>query len=83
MIGNGLTSGVLSDEQAMRWAEILREHTDIGEKVLFFAASQAHALMLVKAINTVFDDPGESPRYAEAVIARIDTEYLHAITPRS
>ncbi|MDD4441201.1 MAG: DEAD/DEAH box helicase family protein [Kiritimatiellae bacterium] len=67
-----LNKRVLSDEQAMRWAEILREHTDIGEKVLFFAASQAHALMLVKAINTVFDDPGESPRYAEAVISEND-----------
>lgn len=64
-----LNRRVLSEEQAQRWAEIIREKTEYGEKVLLFAASQAHSLMLVRALNKVFNDPGESPRYAEAIIS--------------
>src|ERR1039458_4402293 len=67
-----LNKRVLSEEQAKRWAETVRERTQYGEKVLFFAASQAHALMLVKALNDVFKDKGESPRYAEAIISEND-----------
>ncbi|WP_295448803.1 DEAD/DEAH box helicase family protein [uncultured Thiodictyon sp.] len=67
-----LNKRILSDEQAKRWAEILRQETDYGEKVLLFAASQAHSLMLVKAINAVFNSTDDSPRYAEAVISDND-----------
>ena len=67
-----LNKRILSEEQANRWAEILRMETEYGEKVLLFAASQAHSLMLVKAINAAFNDSGESPRYAEAVISDND-----------
>lgn len=67
-----LNKRILSEEQAKRWAEIIREKTEYGEKVLLFAASQAHALMLVKELNTAFNDKGENPRYAEAIIAEND-----------
>ncbi len=67
-----LNHRILSEEQAKRWAEIIREKTEYGEKVLLFAASQAHALMLVKELNTAFNDKGESPRYAEAIISEND-----------
>ena len=67
-----LNKRVLSEEQAKRWAEIIREKTEYGEKVLLFAASQAHAMMLVKELNTAFNDQGESPRYAEAIISEND-----------
>ena len=67
-----LNKRILSEEQANRWAEILRKETDYGEKVLLFAASQAHSLMLVKAINAVFNSTDDSPRYAEAVISDND-----------
>lgn len=67
-----LNKRILSEEQANRWAEILRKETDYGEKVLLFAASQAHSLMLVKAINAVFNSTEDSPRYAEAVISDND-----------
>lgn len=67
-----LNKRILSEEQAKRWAEIVREKTEYGEKVLFFAASQAHAMMLVKELNTTFNDKGESPRYAEAIISEND-----------
>jgi type I site-specific restriction endonuclease len=67
-----LNTRILSEEQAKRWAETVRERTEYGEKVLFFAASQAHALMLVKALNDAFNDKGESPRYAEAIISEND-----------
>ena len=67
-----LNKRILSDEQASRWAEIIRKETEYGEKVLLFAASQAHCLMLVKAINEAFNDPGQSPRYAEAIISAND-----------
>lgn len=64
-----LNKRILSDEQANRWAEILRKETEYGEKIILFAASQAHSLMLVKAINKAFNDSGQSPRYAEAIIS--------------
>jgi|CXWL01.1.fsa_nt_gi type I site-specific restriction endonuclease len=67
-----LNKRILSEEQAKRWAEIIREKTEYGEKVLLFAASQAHALILVKELNTAFNDKGESPRYAEAIISEND-----------
>lgn len=67
-----LNKRILSEEQAKRWAEIIREKTEYGEKVLLFAASQAHAMMLVKELNTAFNDKGESPRYAEAIISEND-----------
>jgi type I site-specific restriction endonuclease len=67
-----LNKRILSEEQAKRWAEIIRKQTEYGEKVLFFAASQAHALMMVKELNTAFNDQGESPRYAEAIISEND-----------
>ncbi len=67
-----LNHRILSEAQAKRWAEIIREKTEYGEKVLLFAASQAHALMLVKELNTAFNDKGESPRYAEAIISEND-----------
>lgn len=67
-----LNKRILSEEQAKRWAEIIRAKTEYGEKVLLFAASQAHAMMLVKELNTVFNDKGESPRYAEAIISEND-----------
>lgn len=67
-----LNKRILSDEQAKRWAEIIRKETEYGEKVLLFAASQAHCLMLVKAINAAFNDSSQSPRYAEAIISEND-----------
>ena len=67
-----LNKRILSDEQANRWAEIIRKETEYGEKVLLFAASQAQCLMLVKAINAAFNDSGQSPRYAEAIISEND-----------
>ena len=67
-----LNKRILSDEQAKRWAEIVRKETDYGEKLLLFAASQAHCLMLVKAINAVFNDTGQRPSYAEAIISEND-----------
>jgi type I site-specific restriction endonuclease len=67
-----LNKRILSEEQAKRWAEIIRQQTEYGEKVLLFAASQAHALMLVKEINAAFNYDGESPRYAEAIISEND-----------
>lgn len=67
-----LNKRVLSEEQAKRWAEIIREKTEYGEKVLLFAASQGHAMMLVTEVNAAFNDKGESPRYAEAIISEND-----------
>jgi len=67
-----LNKRVLSEEQAKRWAEIIRAKTEYGEKVLLFAASQEHAMMLVKEVNAAFNDKGESPRYSEAIISEND-----------
>lgn len=67
-----LNKRILSEEQMKRWAEILLERTEYGEKILLFAASQGHAQRLVTAINAAFNDKGESPRYAEAIISETD-----------
>ncbi len=68
-----LNKKILSEEQAKRWAEEVRKHTDYGEKVIVFAASQAHCLMLVQEFNKAFNDQNtDSPRYAEAIISEND-----------
>ncbi len=68
-----LNKRILSEEQARRWAEELNAKTEYGEKVIVFAASQAHAQMLVKEINATFkDQTKEGYRYAEAVISEND-----------
>ncbi len=68
-----LNKRILSEEQARRWAEEIRTNTGYGEKVLVFAASQAHALMLTTELNKVFNSrDGISPRYAEPVISEND-----------
>lgn len=68
-----LNKRILSEEQARRWAEEIRTNTAYGEKVIVFAASQAHALMLTTELNTVFNSrDGVSPRYAEPVISEND-----------
>lgn len=68
-----LNKRILSEDQARRWAEEVRTNTGYGEKVILFAASQAHALMLVDELNKVFNSrDGISPRYAEAVISEND-----------
>lgn len=68
-----LNKRILSDEQARRWAEEIHSNTSYGEKVIVFAASQAHALMLTDELNKVFNSrEGLSPRYAEPVIAEND-----------
>lgn len=68
-----LNKKILSEEQAQRWAEEIRGKTGYGEKVIVFAASQAHALMLTNELNRVFKSgDGVSPRYAETVIAEND-----------
>lgn len=68
-----LNKKILSEEQARRWAEEIRKNTDYGEKVIFFAASQAHALMLVKELNKAFNDQtSDGARYAEAIISEND-----------
>jgi type I site-specific restriction endonuclease len=68
-----LNKRVLSEEQAKRWAEEIRDNTEYGEKMIFFAASQPHALMMVKELNRAFNDlEGESPHYAEAIISQND-----------
>ncbi len=68
-----LNKRILSEEQAKRWAEEIRKKTGYGEKVIVFAASQAHALMLTTELNSAFNSrDGVSPRYAEPVIAEND-----------
>lgn len=59
----------ISAEQTQRIAEEIRDKTEYGEKMILFAASQAHCLELVKAINAVFGEEDVSPRYAEAIIS--------------
>lgn len=60
----------LTPNQAKRIAEEIFDKTEYGEKLLLFGVSQAHCLMLAKALNTVFHDDGYSnPRYAEAIIS--------------
>jgi len=62
----------------LRIAEELKKHTEYGEKVILYGASQAHCVLLVKAINQVFKtkDDELSPRYAEAIIS--DNNELNA-----
>lgn len=68
-----LNKRILSEDQARRWAEEIRANTGYGEKVIVFAASQAHALMLTTELNTAFNSrDGISPRYAELVISEND-----------
>ena len=68
-----LNKTILSEEQARRWAEEIRKNTEYGEKVILFAASQAHALMLVKELNRAFkDQTNDGARYAEAIISEND-----------
>jgi len=60
----------LTENTAKRIAEQIRKKTEYGEKMILFGVSQAHCLMLAKALNEVFDDDGsKSPRYAEAIIS--------------
>jgi len=60
----------LTENTAKRIAEEIRKRTEYGEKIILFGVTQAHCLMLAKALNEVFDDEGSSnPRYAEAIIS--------------
>lgn len=60
----------LSEDRAMRIAEEIKDRTEYGEKMILFGVSQAHCLMLAKAINKVFGENEEiSPKYAEAIIS--------------
>lgn len=60
----------LTEETSKRIAEEIRKRTEYGEKMILFGVSQAHCMMLAKAINEVFEDDGsKSPRYAEAIIS--------------
>lgn len=61
----------ISEERCMRIAEELKKNTEYGEKVILFGVSQAHCILLTKAINKVFSTPEDeaSPRYAEAIIS--------------
>ena len=60
----------LSEDRAMRIAEEIKRNTEYGEKMILFGVSQAHCLMLAKAINKVFGENEEiSPKYAEAIIS--------------
>lgn len=65
-------------DNCLRIAEELKKHTEYGEKVILYGASQAHCVLLVKAINQVFKtkDDELSPRYAEAIIS--DNNELNA-----
>ena len=60
----------LTENTAKRIAEEIRRRTEYGEKMILFGVSQAHCLMLAKALNDVFNDDGsKSPRYAEPIIS--------------
>jgi type I site-specific restriction endonuclease len=60
----------LTENTAKRIAEEIRGRTEYGEKMILFGVSQAHCLMLAKAVNEAFNDDGtKSPRYAEAIIS--------------
>ncbi len=60
----------LTENTAKRIAEEIRKRTEYGEKMILFGVSQAHCLMLAKALNEVFNDDGsKSPRYAEPIIS--------------
>ena len=60
----------LTENTAKRIAEEIRKRTEYGEKIILFGVSQAHCLMLARALNEVFNDNGSSnPRYAEPIIS--------------
>jgi len=59
----------LTENTSKRIAEEIRRRTEFGEKMILFGVSQAHCLMLAKALNKVFDDGRKSPRYAEPIIS--------------
>lgn len=60
----------LTENTAKRIAEEIRKRTEYGEKIILFGVSQAHCLMLARALNEVFNDDGSSnPRYAESIIS--------------
>lgn len=60
----------LTENTAKRIAEEIRKRTEYGEKMILFGVSQAHCLMLAKALNKMFDDDGsKSPRYVEPIIS--------------
>jgi type I restriction enzyme, R subunit len=59
----------ISIEQTDRIAELIRQNTEYGEKMILFAASQAHCYELVKALNRAFGEEDVSSRYAEAIIS--------------
>lgn len=60
----------LTENTARRIAEEIRSRAEYGEKMILFGVSQAHCLMLARALNGVFNDDGRSnPRYAESIIS--------------
>ncbi len=60
----------ISKEHCERVAEELKKHTQYGEKVILFGASQAHCIELANAINRVFEtDHSDKPAYAETIIS--------------
>jgi len=60
----------LTENTAKRIAEEIRRRTEYGEKMILFGVSQAHCLMLAKALNEAFNDDGtKNPRYAEPIIS--------------
>ncbi len=66
-----LNKKFIARETCLRVAEELKQHTEYGEKVILFAASQPHCNELVRAINEVFKTDADelAPRYAEAIIS--------------
>lgn len=61
----------IAENQCLRIAEEIKANTEYGEKMILFGVSQAHCIMLTKALNKVFATPEDeaSPRYAEAIIS--------------
>ncbi|MBF0564392.1 MAG: DEAD/DEAH box helicase family protein [Nitrospirae bacterium] len=61
----------ISEDRCLRIAEEIKKNTEYGEKIILFGVSQAHCIILTKAINKVFTaaDDELNPRYAEAIIS--------------
>lgn len=60
----------LTENTAKHIGEEIRQRTEYGEKMILFGVSQAHCLMLAKALNEAFNDDGtKNPRYAEPIIS--------------
>lgn len=61
----------IAENRCIRIAEEIKKNTEYGEKVILFGVSQAHCIMLAKALNKVFAASMDeaSPRYAEAIIS--------------